>query len=143
MNKETLFQLCEICEEILTEIRNHLNYMSISVYKGESISLINEQIDQLRVLMESIPNSGALEPFHDFDAEKLNHEPVPGECSYSMRVQRLLVNVDGVLKTLRTSYKEPANIEANYNFEKVKKYKSTLQSSCPVGSKRWKFLQSI
>ena len=143
MNREILFQICDVCEEILNEIRGHLNYLNISVYKNESISAINEQIEQLRILMEGIPDSETLEPFLDFDAEKLNQVPVPGECSFSMRVQRLLINIDSVIRKLRITYPESESPRSAQTLELVKKHKTSLQSSCPVGSKRWKFLQNI
>ena len=139
MTKETLFQLCDICYEILNEIRDHLNYLNISVYKAETINLINEQIKQLKILMESIPSEGVLEPFFDFEAEKARVVPIPGECSFSMRVQRFIGNVELELKNLSQSHE----LEGEYSFEKVRKYKDHMQSSCPVGSKRWKFFQSI
>ncbi|MFK7825359.1 MAG: hypothetical protein AB8G05_14485 [Oligoflexales bacterium] len=143
MNREILFQICDVCEEILNEISNHLSYLNISVYKSESISKINEQIEQLRMLMGSITIATAIEPFLDFEAEKINKVPVPGECSFSMRVHRLLINIRLVIKNIRKSYVESEDYSSVDALEKVKKHKATLQSSCPVGSKRWKFLQSI
>lgn len=143
MNKEVLFQIFDICEEILNDIRDHLNYLNISVYKVETIDKINEHIEQLRVLMESIPGAGAVEVFLDFEAEKLNLVPVPGQCSFSMRVKRLLLNVSPILKNLRDSYKENECSISTEAIQKFRKYKTLWQSTCPLGSKRWKFLQGI
>jgi hypothetical protein len=144
---DILVELVDLSREVMAEISHELQYYQASVYKTETADRINLRIAQLRLVAEVIGGTNLQEPFADHDAMAaagvMNY--VPGQCSFSVRVTRLMKSLDEQLQSisrrLATSRDEIAGIADLPR--KVQDRRRELLSLCRHGSRQQVFFQTI
>ena len=144
---DILVELVDLSHEVMAEISHELQYYQASVYKNETAERINIRIAQLRLIADVIGNANLKEPFADHDAMAaagVMHY-VPGQCSFSVRVTRLLKSLDEQLQAisqgLNTSRDEITGIRDLPR--KVQDNRRELLSLCRHGSRQQVFFQAI
>jgi hypothetical protein len=144
---DILCELVDLSHDRVTEIRQQLVYYRASVYKDETASYITVRIDQMRVLAELLADDPMLEAFKDYDAMAtagIMHF-VPGECSFSTRVARLLAEVTPRLERMHqqivTRGAEP-EIESQFAAT-VRKHRTQLLALCREGTRQWAFFEAL
>ncbi len=144
---DILVELIELCQEHMVQLRHQLGYYRASVYKGEAKTDIETSVLELRTIARLFDDEEAREAFRDFDAmsEKGALTLVPGECLLSLRVGRLLAQLDGCVGQLhRTAYVRTADQSLEIEFTNtVKEHRDALLAMCRQGSRHWAFFQAL
>jgi hypothetical protein len=138
------FELCELSEEIISQIRGQLAYFRISAYKDEASNQITSKIKDLKLIAKLLCSANLKDLFEDYTAEtqQEKYNSVLIGCPLTMRVARLLKNFEQELILIKqdTFEKTPRT----YDLKKsVRKFRDDLLAICPTGSRTWDFFQSI
>ena len=136
-------ELVELCHDVMSEIRQQLLYYRASVYKDETASIINNKVEQLRMIAVLFGDELAQEPMRDYDAMKKAGAAayVPGECSFSNRLSCLLTGLNEQLERLgRGAGQTVCSGEFTDN---VQKQKDQIIAICRHGSRQWAFFRAL
>ncbi|MEZ4741731.1 MAG: hypothetical protein R3B45_04675 [Bdellovibrionota bacterium] len=148
-NIDIIVELMELAVELMGEVRQQLSYFRASVYKEETAELVRAKIEKLRFVINLFPGELMYEPFHDYDAELNNPalQYIPGECSFTSRVSRLLDNIQQQMAhEKQSSSKSNAKInDPNHEFflRKIRDQRLKIMSICRHGSRQWSFFQRV
>lgn len=145
---DLMVELIELCQNIVSELRQELAYFRASVYKNEAATRIRERMDSLRLMCEMLGSDSLLEGFRDYDAELKNaHKNIyPGECSFSARVTRLITTLEPELNQILKNSANNAQIreQAPSLFrERLNHNKNRILANCQPGSRSWHFFQLV
>src|SRR5262245_20602359 len=93
---DIVMELLDLCQELRDEVRQQLLYYRASVYKQETAQQITQKIENLRVVCRVFANDVLDDSFIDYDmmVKVRQQSPIPGECSMTFRVTKLLENLD-------------------------------------------------
>ena len=140
---DTIIEVVEICHEIIGDIRQQVDYFNASVYKEEIGAGLREKVDTLRVLCSLLGEPAIVDLFQDYDRDAIH--AAPSECSFSVRVARLLVGVESELKRVDNKFLHFSD-ETEYDpsiIENVKKNRQRLLVSFSPGSRCWNLVQAL
>jgi hypothetical protein len=137
--------MIELCQDLMTEIRQQLAYYRASVYKDETRAAIDTRIDQLRLVAELFGDEGPGEAFKDYEAmaKAGAMHYVPGECSLSKRIGTLLASLDSDLSRLSAHHSSGDPFSGKEFETAVRKHRSQLLAACRHGSRQWAFFQML
>ena len=137
-------ELCELSEEIVSQVRAQLAYYRISAYKFESKANVDSKIKDLKLISKLLCSANLKDVFEDYAAEASfeNHNSIDAGCPLTMRVSRLLQNIENELTLIKkNSFQKTAQ---RYDLrQSVRKFRGELLAICPNGSRVWDFFQSI
>lgn len=144
---DILLELVDLCYEIITDMKQQLSYYRVSVYKEEAADPLNKKIDQIRLVTGFFSDENVKEPIRDFDAiekaAKLNF--IPGECSYSVRVTRLIVDLEKQLSIFNrkiVSRDRTANLCNDFG-SNLRRHRNELIHLCRYSGRHWSFMHEI
>lgn len=136
---DVVFELLELCEDLLTSIDRQLLYYRASVYKEETVATIGKEINRLRHMLALFGDENLLEPLADYQAmNQHNLKLSPGECSFSRRIAILIANTRKQLQRY-THNGHPHNLTSSH----IRGQRDYLLSLCPQGSRQWNFFRSL
>jgi len=143
---DVVIELGELCQDLMREIRQQLNYYRASVYKTETAKHIHYRVEKLRMITRLTNDEGLLEAFRDFDAmKKLGASAcVAGECSFSTRTSRLLQSFDKRCDFIvqQANNRNVEFISATL-IRDVQRHRRELLQMCRQGTRHWVFFQSM
>jgi len=144
---DILLELIDLSHDVMADLRQQLAYYRASVYKNETAGQIRAGTDNLRMIVALMGDEMLIEPFSDHDAEAkagVAHY-VPGECSFSSRLTRLLASLDDHLQVFAGRIKSHAgpSIVAGDLTSIIVKNRQRLLEICPHGSRKRAFFQAI
>jgi len=147
-NVDIILEMMELAGELIGEVRQQLSYFRASVYKDETANFVRLKIEKLRIVMGLFPDDMMQEPFLDYDAELANAvaDYIPGECSFTSRVSRLLESLDKQMISQRkvAAKRNSKQRDSNDIFvRKIRDQRSELMAICQHGSRKWTFFQRI
>lgn len=144
---DILCELIELGRERIQDVRQQLVYYRASVYKTETAALIDDRIDQLRLLSKLLNDDGLSETLRDYDAMRAvgSLGAAPGECSFSKRVTVLLASAGDRLERLDHQIgSRNASNDGDQSFaEVVRQHRTQLLALCRHGSRQWAFFQEL
>ena len=139
MQTDTVFELLELCDNLLVNIEQQLLYCRASVYKNETAHAIEDKIAKLQNVLKMFNNNALLEPLTNYRALQLhNLELAPGECSFTRKITTLVNAVRMQLRCYQTSM--PAATDFN---QQIRQNRQQLLSLCRQGSRQWSFFRSL
>lgn len=147
--KDIINELMELCRELCSDIKLQLNYYRASVYKHEMANTIDLKIEKLELIVKLMGNEMLLEPFKDYEATIRNGNiiPIPGECSLSSRVTRLISNLENHMQTLESSLVDSKPTHTYQSYQgltvNIQKHKQKILSLCKQGSRQWDFFHTL
>ncbi len=140
-------ELVELCNTLLSDVRQQLDFYRFSVYKHETAALISGKVQQLRLIVELLGDDLAMEPFRDHDAvvDATNGNNALGECSFSGRTSRLMTALTACLSDMptRVQAQHRAHEQERTFMNSVQARRCELSQMCPHGSRQWSFFQSV
>ena len=145
-HNDIVVELVELCEETMLDISQQLNYYRASVYKAETAETIRDRIESLKLIVALLGDDMALEPIRDYEASELHRvmAPIPGECSFTYRVNTLLSQLNihlGETTSRLTATNSPAILRLLAS--NVIQHRSQILSLCRHGSRQWAFFQTL
>ena len=143
--RDILFELIELLMELIQDVQQELVYYRASVYKSESAKTINKKISQLKLVGKLTGIDAIYDSFCDFEATEINGNQVtiPGECSFSTRVVRLLADLTVHYQETVNQIQETRSLTNPDMTRQVKRHRKQLLSICRQGSRHWSFFQTI
>ena len=102
--RESILEVIEAALDLLDEINQELCYYRASVYKTESAIIINAKIKKLESVCLFIKNDELIDYFSDFRATipSGNSTISPGECTFSLRVGKLMTSLRESINDMRS-----------------------------------------
>ena len=99
------FELCELSDEIIGQIRSQLAYYRVSAYKHESDVQITKKIKDLKLIAKLLCSANLKDLFEDYAAETAHNKynSVLVGCPLTMRVTRLLKNFEQEISIIKTN----------------------------------------
>ncbi len=143
---DIVIELSELCQDLMREIRQQLNYYRASVYKSETARHINYRVEKLRMVAKLMRDEVFIEAFRDFDAMKeLGASAcVAGECSFSTRTSRLLQAFDKRCEFIvQQANNRNTEFISSTLMKDVQRHRRELLSMCRQGTRHWVFFQSM
>ncbi len=142
---DILVELVELCQEIIGDIKQQLTYYKASVYKNEAADAIKKKVDQLRLIAGFFADDIIREPFRDFDAieRAAQIKIIPGECSFSVRVTRLIAELERYLANFNqkiASRDKAADLAVDFG-QNIRKHRNELLGLCRFGSRHRSLFQ--
>jgi hypothetical protein len=124
-NQDIFLELVELLAELIKETQQELVYYRASVYKTESAKSIDQNICQLKIISEVIGDESLFDLFGDYEATTRcgNVNVSPGECTFSSRVARLLLELENQLNAALENNNSGIRL-------KVKQHKKKLMTIC-------------
>ena len=142
-----IIEVIDLCQDNIFAIESQLAYFRASVYKNEMAETIRLKIANLRTVVSLLADDACQEAFSDYDAEVKNYRPLPGECSFSRRVARLLNQLGSALSHCANAHADRARNSMGVH---PNSWESTFANSrreilalCLVGSNKWHFFTSL
>ncbi len=155
---DVIVEMSDLASEILDDIRQQMAYYKASAYKTEAIAIIQRRVDNLAFISRILKDESLAECVSDYRAaEQYARRPreagddedgaqpgIPGECSVSVRVMRLLFDASEVIESLRASARESSGSpESRQIITTITRHRRDLLAMSRHGSRSWTFLQSL
>jgi hypothetical protein len=142
---DVIVEMSDLASDILDDIRQQMAYYKASAYKTEAIANIQRRVDNLAFISRILKDENLAECVSDYRAaEQHVRTPVPGECSVSVRVMRLLLDATQVIECLRASAREAsATSQSKQIITTITRHRRDLLAMSRHGSRSWTFLQSL
>ncbi len=111
---ETVYELIDLASEIILNIKQQLAYYKVSVYKNEEASKINDNVEELRQIVDVIQDDRMQEAFMDYEATAEHYEINPsGESCFYVRTLKLVSVMDEILRNYNISCMKDETEELN------------------------------
>ena len=122
---ETVYELIDLASEIILNTKQQLAYYKVSVYKNEEASKINDNIEDLKQIVDVIQDDRMQEAFLDYQAMGQHYEINPtGESCFYVRTLKLVNTMSEILENYTIPYlkedKKELNIANTLFFKKTK-----------------------
>lgn len=157
---DAIVEMTELAADILADIRQQAVYYRASVYKDETIKLINRKVDNLALIVRILKDSDLNECIADFrcgagspmeqngttDSPQYSSSSAnqPIDCQLTVRVMRFLIDAEQALDKIRQlSRKNACQNETRQLVKNIVRNRRELAGMTRHGSKAWSFLQSI
>lgn len=142
---DIVHELIDLGHELRNEVRQQLLYYRASVYKQETAQQIHQKIDQLRLVINLFNDPCLMDIMTDYDAMVQNKQqsPVPGECSMSFRVTRLLDQVGQELGNVHREHLTAGGMVSETLTQNLLSHRRELMNICKHGSRPWNLLQNL
>jgi len=155
---DVIVEMSDLASEILDDIRQQMAYYNASAYKTEAVATIQRRVDNLAFISRILKDENLAECVNDYRAAEQHarmprdiceHEDgpqpqVPGECSVSVRVMRLLFDASEVIESLRALARESSGSpESRQIITTITRHRRDLLAMSRHGSRSWTFLQSL
>ena len=140
---ETVYELIDLASEIILNTKQQLAYYKVSVYKNEEASKINDNIEDLKQIVDVIQDDRMQEAFLDYQAMSEHYEINPtGESCFYVRTLKLVNTMSEILENYTIPYLKEDRQELNItNTLSLKKTKSSLMARYKRGVRS--FFQDI
>lgn len=138
------FELCELSDEIISQLRAQLSYYQISAYKNETASQIESHIKSLKLVAKLLCSATLKDVFEDYAAEQRQSEDFNSidDCALTLRVTRFIKFFEIELSLIKGN--QFKKTQQRYDLRKsVRKFKHEILSICPAGSRARDFFQSV
>ncbi len=123
---ETVYELIDLASEIILNVKQQLAYYKVSVYKNEEVSKINDNVEELRQIVDVIQDDRMQEAFRDYQATAEHYEINPsGESCFYVRTLKLVSVMGEILRNYNISCikdeTEELNMSQALNFQNKRK----------------------
>ena len=142
---DLVFELADVCNNILAELQQQLLYYRASAYKSEAIVKIDERVDQLRAVFQIFHDVNLNEALADHDAVWAQGPQMleAGDCLVSQRRSILLASMTPALASLTRRFAQSQSAVRPETLAVIKRHRGTLIRVCAEGSRAREILRSL
>ena len=146
-HRDIIMELVELAGELMDDVRQQVAYHRVSAYKTETAASVSRAIIRLRLVAEMTGDEAVADAFSDYDALCDNPEPSPvqDDCSFSHRVNHLMVSLGRAMEDLgvRVSSRDLPVEKLQDLPAMVIKRRREIVAVCRAGSRQQLFFQAV